>query len=59
MNSIQEPLFHVFVLILVTSDDFVCAVTVSKFSMSASVTKWCLAALADMLKAERMSVLSL
>ena len=40
-------------------DDFVCVVTASKFSTSATVTKRCLAALADMLKAERMTELSL
>lgn len=40
-------------------DDFVCAVTASNFSTSATVTKRCLAALADTLKAERMTELSL
>lgn len=38
-------------------DDFVCVVATSKFSMSARVTKQCLAALADTLTAERITEL--
>lgn len=60
MNSIQEPCVScVCTHQSLQRNDFVCVVAVSKFSMSASVTKRCLAALADPLTAVRMTELPL